>query len=96
MALQPFAGTKFVMELVNRELLTAKEVSEQRIAGSREDMLGKHHYMLVLSYLFEVDTDGCCQGPLVSLTMVILIIHPVTVPPSLLTTERVESNGTPF
>lgn len=94
MALQPFAVTKLVMELANRELLTTKEVSEQRIAGSREDMLGKHRYMLVLSYLFEVDTAGCCQGPLVSLTMAILI-HPMTVPPSLLTMERVESNGTP-
>lgn len=82
------------MELANRELLTAKEVPEQQIAGSREDMLGKHHYMLVLLYLFEVNAAVCCQGLLVSLSMVILIIRPATVPPSLLATGRVESNGT--
>lgn len=45
MALQPFAVTKLVMKVADRELLTAKEVPMQQIAGSREDMLGKQHYI---------------------------------------------------
>lgn len=51
MALQPFAATKLVMELVNRELLTAEGISRQQIAGSRDDMLGKHHMLVLLNCL---------------------------------------------
>lgn len=57
-------------------------------------MLGKHYCWLVLLFLFEVDAPGYCQGLLVSLTMVIFVTHPVTVPLSLLAAERAESNGT--
>lgn len=74
--------------------LTAKEVPEEQTAGSRDDMLGKHQYTLVLPYLFEVDTDGGSQGAVVSLRTVVLTIHSVTVPPPLLAAERIESRGT--
>lgn len=60
---------------MNRELLTAREVPEQQIAARRDDLLGKNCYRLVLLCLFEVDAPDCCQGFLVSLTMVIFIIN---------------------
>lgn len=82
------------MQLANRELLTAGEVPEQQIAARRDDLLGKHYCWLVLLFLFEVDAPGYCQGLLGSLTMVIFVTHPVTVPLSLLAAERAESNGT--
>lgn len=83
------------MQLTNRELLTAGEVPEQQIAARRDDLLGKHYCWLVL-FLFEVDAPAYCQGLLGSLTMVIFVTHPVTVPLSLLAAERAESNGTSF
>lgn len=54
-------------------------------------MLGKNNFRLVVLRLFEVAVPGCCQ---VSLTVVIIITHPVTVPLSLLAAGRAESNGT--
>lgn len=65
------------MELVSRELLSAGEAPEQQIAARRDGLLGKHNYRLVLLCLFEVDTPGCCQ---VSLTTVTFTTCPVTLP----------------
>lgn len=70
---------------MDRELLTAWEVPEQQIAARWDDLLGKRNYRLVLLCLLEVDAPGCCQ---VSLTAVIFVTHPVTVPLSLLVAEK--------
>lgn len=50
------------MELANRDLLTAKEVPEQQTAGSREDVLEKHRYMLVQLYLLRWTLLAAIRG----------------------------------
>lgn len=57
-------------------------------------MLRKQLCTLVLMYLSEVDTARCCQGLVVSLRTVVLIICPLTAPLSLLATEMFEREGT--
>lgn len=51
-----------MMESANRDLLTAKEVPEEQTAGSMEDVLGKHHYMLVQLYLLRWALLAAVEG----------------------------------